>query len=103
MDPGSPHSHQEAYGQSFYQKPSVVPQVSSVYSYNSNVVTGSPNQESTERFLRYVPNKTPLSSGQVNIDVSDGGIHDKDVRGLDKARGGMFSDMANFNMTLISL
>lgn len=87
MDPGLHHSHEEAYGQSFHQKSSLDPQVPGVYSYNSNVATGLPSQEPSERFLRYIPNKTPLSAGQVAIDINDGG-HEKDVRGLDKVRGG---------------
>lgn len=89
MDPHNNHSHQEPYGQGLYQQKSQEPQLSGVYSYNSNVVTGQPSEDTSERFLRYIPNKQPLSAGQVSIDVNDT-AHDKDARGLDKARGGRF-------------
>lgn len=89
MNSHAHHSHQELYGQSFYQQTSQEPQISGVLSYNSNVVTGLPAEDTSERFLRFVPNKKPLSTGQVSVDINDG-VLDKDIRGLDKARGGTF-------------
>lgn len=89
MDHHAHHSHQEPYGGRSYQQTSQEPQNSGVLSYNSSVVTGLPSDTSSERFVRFIPNKTPLSAGQVSVDINDA-VLDNDVRGLDKTRGGMF-------------